>query len=140
MAAGWAKTHRLVKDHLGDEPPLNAIQIRLLAWIMNMEAYLAMRHAGLPICAVRYEDLVAHPADMVSELLAYCGIQESLRPEIEEVLARDSQAGTIYARENREQGRSLIPDYVAQIYAMVASRPLLGSPDVVLPGTLTLEP
>lgn len=56
------------------------------------------------------------------------------------MLSRDSQAGTIYDREERKKGkRELTEDLIQDIRELVASRPLISSTDRVLPGTILAD-
>ena len=117
---------------------MNAIQIRVLAWITCMEGYLRLKATDIPLSCARYEDLTANPIPILEQFFAFCGIDDVNWTVIHEVLGRDSQAGTIYDREERrKQGRELTPELEQDVRGMIALRPLLSTSDVVLPGTLS---
>jgi hypothetical protein len=137
MMTSWARSLPIVLEYMDRDPPLNAIQIRTLAWINCMEAYLTFVEAGIPICAARFEDLTKTPGPTLARLMEFCGIEVNDWDAIHEVLGRDSQAGTVYDREARSKaGRELTPDLAREVTEMVASRPLLQTPDALLPGTV----
>ena len=133
----WAETLPILQAYRREDAPMNPVQIRLLAWVTCMEAYLELLDMELPLCAARYEDLVKQPVPILEAFFAFCGIDAVDWNTIHEVLGRDSQAGTIYDREERrKQSRELTDELVQDVHDMIATRPLLRTPDVVLPGTL----
>ena len=115
---------------------MNPVQIRCLAWIACMEAYLNFPELGVPACAARFEDLTTEPVSILGQFFSFCGIETIDWAAIHEVLGRDSQAGTMFDREERRKnGRELTDDLVQFVLDMVADRPLLRSPDVIVPNT-----
>ncbi|HEY0868339.1 MAG TPA: sulfotransferase [Fimbriimonas sp.] len=118
-------------------PPLNRAETRIVGWIVGMEGYLALRDAGLEILAIRYEDLVACPRKTLGEAIEFCGLPVTDWRAIDEVLGRDSQAGTMFDREERRKlAFDFTPDLEQNVRDLIAARPALLRPDVVLPGTL----
>jgi hypothetical protein len=134
MAELWRRTHPILDEYAPTQP--NAIQIRVLAWITCMEAYLDMRGGDLPLFALTYRDLTAHPRAILSQVFRLCDMAEVDWQAIDQVLARDSQEGTSYGREIVGEGRALSPANEQEIREIVATRPRLLIPDVRLPGTL----
>ncbi len=140
MEEGWARMLPLVRDLRVPEAPMNPIQIRILGWSTCMEGYLRLCSGDLALCAARFEDLTADPVGILRQFFRFCEIEDVDWSAVDEVLSRDSLAGTIYDREERaKQTRELTDALVQDIYDVLASRPLLGSPDLVLPKTLRLE-
>lgn len=139
MEEGWSRTIPLVKQYRREESPMNPIQIRMLAWVTCMEAYLQLREMGIPICAARYEDIATDPIPILDQFFDFCGIKDVDRDVLNQVLGRDSQAGTVYDREERrKRNRELSPELEQDIRDLLAGRPLLQTPEVILPGTLGL--
>ena len=139
MEDSWARTIPLVREYVSLDPPMNAAEIRILAWIACMEGYLGLRAMGVPIVAARFDDLVAQPIPILRGLFDFCQINEVDWGAIGEVLGRDSQAGTVFDREERRKlDRELSEDLIQDVKDMVATRPMLKTADVVLPGTLRL--
>jgi hypothetical protein len=139
MAQSWARNVPLVREFISDGASLNPVQIRILAWISCTEAYLGLAEMPIPTCAAKFEDLTAHPVPVLKQFLEFCEISDLDWPAIEEVLGRDSQAGSIYDREERRKlTRELTDDLVQDVYDMIAARPSLRNPEVTLPGTITV--
>jgi hypothetical protein len=132
----WAKMLPLVGEYIREECAMNPIQVRMLSWITSMESQPVLLQMGVPLCTVRFEDLTADPAAMVRKVVNFCGICVSDWAAIHEVLGRDSREGSIFGREERKKlSRELTPEFVQDIRDIVATRPLLKTPDVVLAGT-----
>ncbi|MHB8637766.1 MAG: hypothetical protein ACYC96_14970 [Fimbriimonadaceae bacterium] len=141
MEESWGNTLTLVREYRSPEAPMNPIQIRVLAWITCMEAYLKLAEMGIPLCAARYEDLTEHPVPILQGLFRFCGIDAFDWDVIGDVLGRDSQAGSIYDREaRRKQTRELTAELVADIHALIATRPMLLTANVRMPLTLSADP
>jgi hypothetical protein len=70
-----------------------------LAWIWatSMARAAELQRQGVPMFIARYEDLTAQPVAILQATLAYCGL--TCGPDVlAEVIARDSQEGTVLAR------------------------------------------
>ena len=135
---GWADTLPLVAEFLDEDHPKNIVQIRILGWASAMEAYLKLAAMPIPTCAARFEDLTERPEPILRQILDFCLIEDVDWDAIRDVLGRDSQAGTVYDREARSKlNREMTEELVQDLYTMLASRPLLGRPDVRLPNTIS---
>ncbi|HEY3783004.1 MAG TPA: sulfotransferase domain-containing protein [Fimbriimonadaceae bacterium] len=134
----WGKILPIIQEYRHEDEPLSGIQIRVLAWITCMEGYLKLR--GLKhLSATRFEDLTASPTPTLKKLFAFCEIDSVDWAAIEEVLSRDSQAGTMFDREERKKTRRELTDRMVQeVHDLVATRPLLGKADIVLEGSVKL--
>jgi hypothetical protein len=140
METGWSGTLPIVREVRRPDSPMNPVQIRILAWITCMEGYHRLREFAVPICAVRFEDLTVRPIPLLEKLFAFCSLDGVDWEAIGEVLGRDSQAGTLYGREERrKQSREISDELIQDIHDLIATRPLLERFDVVLPGTLELS-
>ena len=83
-------------------------------------------------------DLTSQPVPVLEQFFAFCGIDQVDWNAIHEILGRDSQAGTIYDREERRKlSRELTDELVQDARNVIATRATLGVPDVILPGTLS---
>ncbi|MES1227833.1 MAG: sulfotransferase, partial [Armatimonadota bacterium] len=137
MQEGWGKMMPLVTEYAREDEPLNPIQIRTLCWVTNIEDYLNLVEGGVPFCAVRYEELVASPVPILHQLFDYCGISNVDWAEIEVVLGRDSQEGSIYDREVLGARQRVLPEWLQQsAIDTIATRPRIKTPGVILPGTI----
>ena len=137
----WSNTLPIVGDYLRQGVALNAMETRVQAWITCTEAYLSLREHGLAAFGLRYEDLNAHPADVLPEMLERCGVGHIDWEAVETVLSQDSQAGTVFDRAERKKNvRNLSDQMVVDVKRCIAARPKLLAPDVILPGTILPAP
>jgi hypothetical protein len=133
----WARMMPIIREVRTPGKPMNPIQVRTLCWVASMEGYLRLCKADIPHCAARFEDITADPLGALLPILDFCGVEDYDLEEIRMVLGRDSRAGTVFDREERKKNfRVLGDDLVEIVEATIASRPLVGRPDLVLPGTL----
>jgi len=133
----WSSTLPIVKEYIRPEKAMNPVQVRILAWITCMEGYLQLREAGLDIIAARFEELTGTPTETLQALMEFCRIDGVDWSAVDDVLSRDSQAGTVFAQEVRK--RNTIPyteSMKNDVREMIQTRPLLGSSEVILPGTV----
>ena len=99
-----------------------------------------MDAAGVPMCAVRYEDMIAEPQQIVQTLFDYCDL-----PTTPERLAlgvkaceRDSQQGSSLARTTLKQDEQnqLTAEHLAEIHQLLAEHPTIKTADFIVPGTI----
>ncbi len=136
MIQAWSRSNPLVHE-LAQVQSLNEVQIRFISWVNWMEHYSMLPESAV---ALRYEDLAGHPRSTLKALFDALKIEDVDWDALDEVLSRDSQAGTVYDREERKALRFDIPDdTIESIRELVRSRPKLGDFDVRLPRTISPE-
>ncbi len=59
--------------------------------IISFEAFNRMRKCGIPVTAVKYEDLIKEPNRVLAELMKITNMPESLAAKAKEALKKDSQ-------------------------------------------------
>ena len=103
-----------VQDRLGRMVPLmaryKAAKGRVLTpveslaahWVGLMQRAQEVRAAGVPLFALRYEELTADPHPVLEALFVYCGLTPLPAAELDRVLAADSQDGTTISRSALE--------------------------------------
>ena len=103
-----------------------------------MEWYLLMYAQGIPILAVRYDELNTYREQIVTEVFKYCGLPTGAVRETLGVFARDVQAGTELARDNPREGNKLrLSDEQRNGVTKILQRhPVVKDSDFVVPGTL----
>lgn len=84
----------LLAQELKQRVELDRVEGLCLLWLSAMQAYARFRQQGIPMLAVRYEELMADPPHVLESILAYLGlptdrVQSGLR-----AFERDSQAGS----------------------------------------------
>jgi hypothetical protein len=113
-----------------------------LMWLATMEWYLAQHARGVPVLAVRYDDLNARREQVVGAILTYCGLDGTPVPDLLRVFGRDAQAGTALARDNPEEGNQLrlSERHLEEMHRILQRHTVVRTADFVLPGTLRLSP
>lgn len=111
-----------------------------LMWLAHMETYLAQYATGLPVLAIRYDDLMAHPEAVAAAIMRYCGLPVPDGARLHDIFARDAQAGTSLARDDAAQGNQLrlTAEEREAVVRIVRHHPVIATPDIVVPGTLRL--
>ena len=122
----------------GENLPL--AKVFTLWWLFAMEAFLTQYERGIPVLAVRYDDLNMHREKVVSEIFAYCGLPVSEVKGALRAFEQDAQAGTRLAREDAKRGNALrlSDQQLADVYDVLQRHPVIKTPDFRLPGTLTV--
>lgn len=119
---------------------LSTPQFLTLWWLLLMERCLAQQARGIPLLAVRYDDLNTHREQVVSAILEYCGLSTAQLPDLLRIFARDAQVGTALARDKPDEGNTLrLSDEERQEMARILQRhPVIKTSDFVVPGTLRM--
>jgi hypothetical protein len=113
-------------------------QLLTLWWLATIEWYLAKYEQGLPVLAVRYDDLNTNREQVVTEVFKYCDLPTAEVPATLRVFAQDAQAGTLLARDNPHEGNTLqlSSDQLNDVITIVRRHPVIQDPNFVVPGTL----
>lgn len=119
---------------------LSKVEFSMLAWLSGMQKYLEQHEAGVPMCAVRYEDMIAQPEKIVHTLFNYCGLPvtpERLAQGIQ-AFERDSQQDSSLARTNLKQDNEnqLTETHLQQIQQLLAEHPTIQTSDFIVPDTI----
>ncbi|MEZ4591924.1 MAG: sulfotransferase [Chloroflexota bacterium] len=119
---------------------LSEVEMNMLGWLSGLQSYLDQHAAGVPMCAVRYEEMINQPEPIVRALFEYCRL-----PVTPERLAlgvkafeRDSQQGSSLARTNlkQDQQNQLTAEHLAQIHQLLAEHPTIKTADFIVPNTI----
>ncbi len=76
--------------------------------ISSFEAFNRMRECGIPVTAVRYEDLIREPDRLLTELMKAFNMPESLASEAKQALKVDSQASQAFSQKEMVQFRKYL--------------------------------
>jgi hypothetical protein len=117
---------------------LSTIQFLTLWWLAAIEWYLPKYEQGIPIVAVRYDDMNTYREQIITEVFRYCGLPAAAVPETLSVFARDAQAGTDLARDNPQEGNKLrlSDEQRNDVIRILQRHPVIRDSDFVVPGTL----
>jgi hypothetical protein len=121
-----------------DTTKISLLQELTIWWLAIMEWYLAQYERGIPILALRYADLNAHREQVVSEVFRYCGLPTAKAASTLDVFTRDSQAGTVLARDNPQEGNQLRlnEEERNQVTSILQRHGVVKNTDFIAPGTL----
>lgn len=109
-------------------------------WLSLMQRYLELHEHGVPMCALRYEDLRTAPAEMLASVFAYCGLPTANLHDIVAGLDKDSQQGTTLSQEAARKNPYVLTDqHLSEIRSLLQAHPVLNTPDIILPNTLSLR-
>jgi hypothetical protein len=117
---------------------LSTVQFLTLWWLAAMEWYLAQQAQGIPVLAIRYDDLNSRREQVVSAVFQYCGLPITAVPRALGAFAQDAHAGTPLARDIPDQGNQLqlSEEQREEILRILERHPVIQEPGFVAPGTL----
>jgi len=120
---------------------ITTVQGLTLIWLGLMQEYLQLHARGMPILAVRYTDLNAHPRQVLQEIFNYCDVLPAWHDAVLEVFDRDSQAGSALHRANPKEGNKVrfTPEQLEQIRVIIQRHRVLNRSNVVVPGTVAVS-
>ena len=125
-----------VANYLGRaEGEITIAQQCTLWWFGVLDWYLAQYERGVPAMAIDFLDLVGAQEETLAAIFRYCGLSSRGVARGLRAFARDSQAGTSFARENPHEmnQRGLTPEELHDVQAIMARHPKFGQPDFTVP-------
>jgi hypothetical protein len=87
---------------------LTTVGMLTLMWLSVMERYVKLHELGIEMLAIRYADWHSAPHETAIAMLDYCGCRPANTADIDEVLKRDSQAGTSLSQQTVQQKEKAI--------------------------------
>jgi hypothetical protein len=112
--------------------------IFLLDWLSKVNSYLELKKYRSDTVALRYEDLIANPREMIRVIFAYCGISNEEIDNAYKALSIDAHAGTKLARNATPKYKLDKKDHI-RIRKVIKRYTQFDDSDVVLPGTIELN-
>ena len=113
----------------------NNLSFGVLIYAVSTSTYLDMHRRGFDVSALRYEDLVERPVDMVHVLMEFCGLPVSLAELAIKAFDVDSQRNSVTAKSvlGRVKDLQLTPKTKAQLNELLNKYgvPLIGEPNVL---------
>ncbi|MEP7291385.1 MAG: hypothetical protein ABI835_06355 [Chloroflexota bacterium] len=113
------------------------VELTTLSWLSLMERYVALCEIGIPFLALRYEDILAHPKQVLKAAFDYCGLNGDVDSAYA-LFATDSQEGTLWSRASRQDWLTepLEADEVARMRELLAGRAVVRTADFIAPHTI----
>ena len=78
---------------------LSATGFMSLMWLANMERYTQLHQAGIEMLAIPYPSWKLDPRRTALAMLEHCGCRPDDLTAVEEILAKDSQSGSIVSQD-----------------------------------------
>lgn len=131
----------LLKDYAADidYTDSRAIDLYTVGWLSKMQSYLSLHERGIITCAIRYEDLVTQPQEIVTSLFQKCNLPVSDIVSVLTVFKSDSQGNSTLSRENTLKNQSEPLDTLEirkKIDSLLKKHPAIKTPDFIVPDTL----
>ena len=95
----WARYFPLIRSQQIAGKPMSVAKTWMHVWIAAREAHARHRAAGLPFYEFDYESLKADPERILNGVFEYCEIAVDDWSAIRVCLQKDSQAGSVIARD-----------------------------------------
>jgi len=132
------QSYKSVKQYYSDDYVCSSHLIILfgLHWLHSLVLYLNERSRGVPIRAIRYEDLIAQPEDICSQVFQYCDIDLSHVKLAIEAMGKDSQEGSTIS-QGQLSTYKMSADEEKQLLSSLQMHPTIKTTDYILPGTFT---
>ena len=131
----------LLKDYAADIDftDSRAIDLYTVGWLSKMQSYLSLYEQGITTCAIRYEDLVTKPQEIVTSLFEKCNLPVSDIVDVLAVFESDSQGNSTLSRENTRKNKSELLDTLEirkKIDNLLKKHSAITTPDFIVPNTL----
>jgi hypothetical protein len=119
---------------------LSLTGLSTLMWLSLMERYVELDRVGVKMLAIQYPSWHLDPQRTALSMLDYCGIRPADLTAIEEILKKDSQAGTSIAQEAIKK-KGLVSDLVNvdEMNRFLQRHAYIRSPDFEVPNTLRAQ-
>lgn len=131
----------LLKDYAADIDftDSRAIDLYTVGWLSKMQSYLFLHEQGIITCAIRYEDLVTKPQEIVTSLFKKCNLPVLNLVDVLAVFESDSQDNSTLSRENTRKNESELLDTLEirqKIDSLLKKHSAITTPDYIVPDTL----
>ncbi len=119
---------------------LSPMEMLSCMWVSVIERYLDLYQKGVPMFAVRYEDLKISPRVVLDAIFGYCKVMENHSSAIDNILEQDSQAGTNLSQINTQRsGNILLDNHLVEIKQFMQKHSLSITPELIVPNTFQCE-
>lgn len=112
--------------------PMNWIEYLAHMWVSTMQNGRSLQQQGAALACGRFEDLKAAPEAVIQSLLAHCDLPMPNPERLAQVLAEDSQAGTVGAQDRAKPVRRLTDADLAQLERIIQEYDPTLTPDTIL--------
>ncbi len=126
----------IAKHAREDGSILSLFTMGALMWTSILERYLELQRNGVPMLAVRFEDIKSAPRDATRKIIEYCGFSNVNMKTVYEVLEKDSQAGSGVSQDMVAQHDFELTDaHRADFTRVLQAHPIIHSGDYIVLST-----
>jgi len=119
---------------------LSLFTMGAMMWTSILERYMELLENGVPMLAIRFEDIKSAPRDATQKIFDYCGFSSVDMRSVYEVLEKDSQAGSAISQEMLVQRDFHLTDaHRADFAQVLQAHPVIHSGEYVVPATWVRE-
>ncbi len=119
---------------------LSLFTMSTLMWTSILERYMELHEKGVPMLAVRFEDIKSAPQEAVRKIIEYCGFSDVNMEKVYKVLEQDSQANSAISQEVLAGHDFKLTDaYRADFARVLQAHPVIHSGDYIVPATWARE-
>ena len=113
-----------------------SLEIMGTLYVPVMEKCIEMLGMGIPMFIFRYEELVKEPLDVLRKMYDFCGLSSRTVHNLDAILSRDSQEGTLLSRDApTEMPSQLSADDLQKLHQMIQASPHKVPSDGIIPGS-----
>ncbi len=139
---GWLATlvPSIAKHARENGSIMSLFSMGAMMWTSILERYMELLEKGVPILAVRFEDIRSAPRDATQKIIEYCGFSNVDMKPVYDVLEKDSQAGSGVSQDMVAQHDFELTDaHRADFAQVLQAHPVIHSGDYVVPSTWVRE-
>jgi hypothetical protein len=116
---------------------LSSVSLLTLMWLSVMERYIQLHESGVEMLAIRYPSWHSAPQKTVIKMLDYCGIIPTNMALIQQILEKDSQAGTFLSKENiNKRGKKIQSSDLEELNQILQNHAFISTTDFEVPNTI----
>jgi len=118
-----------------------AIGFYTVMWLSVIHRYLLLYESGISMSALRYENLLSDPKQIITSIFNYCDLPESEISNACLAMEKDSQSGSNLSRENTHKNETNIPDILEirqKVNDILGKHQKIKTADFIVPNTLKI--
>ena len=119
----------------------SAVDLYTTLWLSTMDRYLNLYRQGIIAFAIRYEDLVVQPQQIVTAIFEYCGLPVSEVDRACQAFKKDAHNTSGLSNKNYNTVEVEIPSILEirqKTSKLLAKHPEIKTSDFVVPGTVKI--
>jgi hypothetical protein len=135
---GWMKLFVPSIARYDPDQHLTVTGLSSLMWLDNLERYMDLHKAGVPMLAIPYSSWELDPLRTALSMLEYCGHRPDDLSVIEETLSKDSQAGSAISQDAVKKKATIDLLDKAEMNRFLQNHPYIHTADFKVANTLTI--